>query len=320
MDSDGQTVTLVGGGRWGRVHASNLSRLLTSRDRVLWVSRHNQEILRDAVRTFPDGPRFKILSDLDAALAARPVAALVVTSADTHAAVAETCLRSGVHTFVEKPLALKASDARLLIHLARDNNLIIGVGLHLLSASYLHHFKSRLSDREIANISIRWFDPANEVRHGESKKTDTRTPIVHDLYPHIWSIVRVLTGSVRQGASSASVQSDGSVVFESLTGSVAVRADCGRNAASRERRIDLAFRDGGSASFDFAQEPGVAMLDRTALPPDPRWGKSPRPAMAEVMDFLKQVSSPSRDETWPHLAANCIDSVTGAESLNGQLR
>jgi predicted dehydrogenase len=320
MNSDGQTVTLVGGGRWGRVHASNLSRLLTSRDRVLWVSRHNQEILRDMVRTFPDGPRFEILSDLDAAIATRPVAALVVTSADTHAAVAETCLRSGAHALVEKPLAFKAGEARLLIDLAWDNNLILGVGLHLLSASYLHQFKSRLSDREIARVSIRWFDPANEMRHGETKQTDTRTPIIHDLYPHIWSIVRLLTGCDRQTAGRVSVQPDGSIVLETLAGAVDVRANCGRNAAARERKIDLVFRDGGSASLDFTQEPGVAMQDSVALPPDPEWEKSPRPVMAEVMAFLKQVALPLRDETWPHLAANCIDSVTGAEILSGQLR
>lgn len=320
MNSDGQTVALVGGGRWGRVHASNLSRILTSRDRVLWVSRHNQEILRDAVQTFPDGPRFELLSDLDAAIAARPAAALVVTSADTHAGVAEKCLRNNIHAFVEKPLAFKVSDARLLTDLARDNNLILGVGLHMLSASYLHHFKSYLSDRQIVHISIRWFDPANEVRHGETKQTDTRTPIIHDLYPHIWSIVCVLTGCDRQVTSSASVQPDGSVMLETLAGAVVVRANCGRGAAARERKIDLAFRDGGSANLDFTQEPGVAMLDRVALSPDPEWEKSPRPVMTEVMDFLKQIALPQRDDTWPHLAANCIDSVTGAEILNRQLR
>jgi predicted dehydrogenase len=319
MNHDRRIVALVGGGRWGRVHASNLAQLLTPLDRILWVSRHNQDILRDVIQKLRNGPQFELMANLEDALLARPETALVVTPPNTHVAIADACLRGGVHTFVEKPLAFKASEARSLIDAAAKSNLVLGVGLHLLSASYLHHFKRQLLARRILRISIRWFDAVNEMRYGDAKQADDATPIVHDVYPHVWSIVRVLTGCDGQKANVVSARAGGSVSFELMAGSVRVEAQCGRRAEIRERKIDIVLSDGSSASFDFAHEPGRGMLDGASLPSDPAWGKTPRPAMAEVREFLEQVFSVSRKREWPHLASNCIDSVVGAEVMNSQI-
>jgi predicted dehydrogenase len=289
-------------------------------DRVLWVSRYNQDALRKVAAEFSDnGPKFELLTGLDDALAEQPAAALVVTAPDTHVAVAGTCLRRGIHTFVEKPLAFKASDARSLIEAAAKADLVLAVGMHLLSASYLHHFKSQLVTREITRISIRWFDPVHEVRYGESKRADDSTPLAHDIYPHIWSIVRVLTGSVQQKIASASKHIDGSISFESSAGPVKIDAHFGRFAGARERKINVVFQDGETAGLDFTEEPGAATLGDAALPPDPVWGKTPRPAMVEVEDFLTQISPSERDPEWPHFAANGLDSVIGAEALDSKL-
>ncbi|SHL53103.1 Predicted dehydrogenase [Bradyrhizobium lablabi] len=320
MTRDGRTIALVGGGRWGRVHASNLVQLLTSRDRVLWVSQHNQDVLRKNIAQFSgDGPKFELLTRLDEALVERPAAALIVTAPDAHVAAADACLRQGIHTFVEKPLAFRLSDALSLVDAAARADLILALGVHLLSASYLRHFKSHLATRRIAAMSIRWFDPVHEMRYGETKRADYFTPLAHDLYPHLWSIVRVLAGTGVQIITSASKQPDGSISFESSAGAVKIDAQCGRGTGVRERCVRVVFEDGGTAGIDFTEEPGTATLGDAALPPDPLWGKTPRPAMAEVRDFLAQVSSPLRDREWLHLAANCLDSVTGAEALSARL-
>lgn len=320
MSRDGRTVALIGGGRWGRVHASNLSQLLTSRDRVVWVSRHNQDILRDTILKFSqEGPAFELSASVETALSGKPAAALVVTAPQTHVAITDACLRNGIHAFVEKPLAFTAGEARSLIVAAADRNLLLAVGLHLLSASYLHHFNSQFVERSIARISLRWFDPAHEIRHGESKRADDSTPLAHDLYPHIWSMVRVLTGCVEQTIIGASKQADGSISLELSAGVVRIEARCGRYSAARERKVGLVFQDGGTASLDFTEEPGAAMLDDISLPPYPLWGQTPRPAMAEVQAFLTRVASSISDPEWPHLAVNCLDSVTGAEVLQSKL-
>jgi predicted dehydrogenase len=320
MKRDRQTIALVGGGRWGRVHASNLALLLGSGDRVLWVSRHNQAAVRRNIGQFSTrGPKFELRSGLDDVLAEQPEAALVVTAPCTHAEVAGACLRRGIHAFVEKPLAFETGAARSLIDAAARADLVLAVGVHLLSASYLRHFAKQLGGRGIASISLRWFDPAHEERYGEIKRADDSTPLAHDLYPHIWSIVRVLAGDAAQIIASASRRADGSISFESTAGAVKIDAQCGRYAEARERNIRVVFQDGETAELDFAREPGAARLGNAALPPDPQWEASPRPVMAEVRDFLTQISSPARDPEWPHLAANCFDSVAGAEALASML-
>jgi len=316
MNGDGRTILLAGGGRWGRVHASNLSALLTSDDLVLWVTQHNHGAASDLVSGFPGGPRFRLLNRLEEALTLRPDGALIVTAADSHVAVADRCLRRGIPCLVEKPLAFRRAEAMSLAELATNNGLVLAVGLHLLRATYLRRFKSQVSGRKLSQIEIRWFDAAHEVRHGERKAAYNRTPIVHDVYPHIWSIVRVLTGCDQQVIEDGSRIQQHNLSFRSWALGVRVLAYCGRLAGARERKIKLDFCDGGTASLDFTEEPGRGSLDNAPLPSDQRWGIEPRPVMAEVRDFLEQVSSPLPDRTWPHLAENCIDSVIGAEALD----
>lgn len=320
MASDGRIIVLIGGGRWGRVHATNLSQLLTPRDRVLWVSQFNSATVADVIAKFSGGgPAFEICPTLDEALRKRPSAALVITAPDTHFAVAESCLSAGLHVFVEKPLAFKQSEARSLIDLADQKQRVLAVGLHLLSATYLKHFRAQIADAAIARIAIRWFDPAQEQRYGEIKTADHSVPLPHDIYPHIWSIVRALTDCEQQSIVDVTALSDGALSIVSNAGAVSVVSVCGRNAMTRERSISVTFQNGGVATLDFTQEPGTLTRDGVALPPDPQWGKTATPAMAEVKEFLHVISLPTRDTTWPHLAAHCVDSIVGAEILQARL-
>src|SRR5262245_19929330 len=61
-------------------------------------------------------------------LAGRLDAAIVAVPTEAHAEVAEPLVRSGVHTLVEKPLALTLAEADRLIHAARDGGAVLAVG------------------------------------------------------------------------------------------------------------------------------------------------------------------------------------------------
>ena len=52
----------------------------------------------------------------------------IVTPAHTHYAITRECLEASKHVFVEKPLALSYNDARELVHLAKDQGVILMVG------------------------------------------------------------------------------------------------------------------------------------------------------------------------------------------------
>jgi predicted dehydrogenase len=55
----------------------------------------------------------------------------VVTPTDTHYGIVERCLSAGKDVFVEKPLALRSSEASKLVELAQKNERILAVG-HIL--------------------------------------------------------------------------------------------------------------------------------------------------------------------------------------------
>src|SRR6266699_1742342 len=144
----GCCVALIGGGRWGRVHASVLTAMSHRVERVLWVSRHNKASLGAFIsQRSSNVPAFEILSSLDSALAEHPHAAIVATAPVDHASTVELLLRGGVSVLVEKPFALSLAEANLLVRLSEQRGLVLRVGLHLFKASYLQRFRAAIAER-----------------------------------------------------------------------------------------------------------------------------------------------------------------------------
>ena len=77
-------------------------------------------------------PHIDFTDNLDTLLEGDRVDAVVVaTGSDSHFEVARKCLLAGKHALVEKPLALKSSDASELVRIAADKSRVLLVG-HLL--------------------------------------------------------------------------------------------------------------------------------------------------------------------------------------------
>lgn len=307
---------LVGGGRWGRVHASNLTKLLTPMDEVCWVTRFGEDRVRDELERFEraDGPRFVVMAELHEALHRAPAAAIVVSAAPTHSAIAAACLAAGLDVFVEKPLAFTVVEAEALVELAKKNNRLLAVGHHLLSASYLSRFKEEIAARQISQLAIEWLDLDGEMRQNEAKRTDVTTPIVHDIYPHIWSIVRLLTDEMTVTPLRARLAAGGRLIFSARAGFCRVRARISRRAAKRVRKVSIAFADGGQAVVDFTIEPGRMTIDKQ-VGPELAWNGGDTPVLAEIRSFLEFSGGQEHNVDWPHNAANCVSAIAGAVAL-----
>jgi UDP-N-acetylglucosamine 3-dehydrogenase len=100
-------VLLVGLGRWGEKHL----RVLTQLGATVWVADGAAPRRQWAVGQGVDPTR--AVPDFRHALP-HVDAADIVTPADSHRALAETCLAAGRHCFVEKPLAVSVTDGRAL--------------------------------------------------------------------------------------------------------------------------------------------------------------------------------------------------------------
>jgi UDP-N-acetylglucosamine 3-dehydrogenase len=114
-------VLLVGLGRWGEKHL----RVLTQLGATVWVADISPARRQWAMGQGVDTAR--AVADFTEALA-HVEAVDIVTPADSHRAVAETCLAAGRHCFIEKPLTVSVADGRAVAALARQTGRAVQVG------------------------------------------------------------------------------------------------------------------------------------------------------------------------------------------------
>ena len=114
-------VLLIGLGRWGEKHL----RVLGEIGAAVWVAEVSAERRQWAVGHGADAHR--VVEDYRAALD-HVQAVDVVTPADSHLAIAETCLRAGKHCFIEKPLTRTVAEARRLVAVTEETGRVVQVG------------------------------------------------------------------------------------------------------------------------------------------------------------------------------------------------
>ncbi|WP_407188739.1 Gfo/Idh/MocA family oxidoreductase [Bradyrhizobium centrosematis] len=315
----GLTVALIGGGRWGRTHGSILAQLSDRVGRVLWVSRHEREAVDAFLGNLPGArDRFTLVESLETALALRPDAAVVATRASDHAETAGTLLRAAVPTLVEKPLALSVGSARGLLELAAIRDVPLFIGLHLLTAPFLHHFLALSTGRPLAAVELEWLDPEQEIRHGVAKSANLTTHKVDEIMPHLWSMLHLVDDYAKLQADKVKPLGRGAVEVEVAMRGARATVRFGRRAPERRRWMRLEFRDGGYAELDFTTEPGLIILDgvqQASFESNGKFG----PLAVELAGFLDTVRLRPDVSAFPQAASRCIGSVELAEAVRAQL-
>ena len=129
-------VAVIGAGYWGKNLVRNFA--TTKRCSLKYVCDLDKNVLAAQKRNYP---YIKTSASVEDILGDNEIAAVVIaTDAGTHFEIARKSLEAGKHTYVEKPLTLKASDSKALIGLAKKKGLKLMVG-HLLeyhpAVSYL---------------------------------------------------------------------------------------------------------------------------------------------------------------------------------------
>lgn len=118
-------VAVLGHGHWGR----NLVRVFHQLGALAAVCEASEAARAEVAQKYPG---IRVESDSTAIFAERNYDAVVIaTPAETHFALARAALEAGKHVFVEKPLALRSSEAEKLVALAESRGRALMVG-HLL--------------------------------------------------------------------------------------------------------------------------------------------------------------------------------------------
>ena len=172
-------VLLIGLGRWGEKHLRVLGELGAdvwvadlSTPRRTWAERHGVAPARIVSRYQDALPNVEAVA--------------VVTPADTHHDIVETCLTAGHPCFVEKPLGMTAREGRRLARLAEEAGRILQVGHILRFHPVTATVQSAVHDGRLG--AVRYV--AGRFAGFKRPRTDvgvTHTDAIHyfDLFAHL---------------------------------------------------------------------------------------------------------------------------------------
>lgn len=302
---------LLGGGRWSRVLLPVLRSVLPSNCPINWVTQNNQATANSWLLSHPT-PDITVMPELEQHAYQ---AAVVATSPATHASWLDLLLRRSIPTFCEKPLTLTIQQSHAAVQLAEAHRVPLGVNLELHYASYLERFAEQLDARPCDNLDIDWLDPWTELRYGELKHGDIYTEMVHDMWPHCWSLLRRLL------PQEPVVQID-CVTYDPLQGITIVgkhtrcRSTVRLTRRHAERRRCIRF-NGQEATLDFSQEPGISQIDGIRCVN--QW-QGERPLARALREFVAAVHGDLQVARWPLAAQNCLDSVRWSHAIADQIQ
>jgi len=185
MSEESLTIAIIGAGYWGKNLVRNFAAMRHCR--LKWVCDLSDSVLAMHKRDFPF---IDVTADADTVLADDEVQAIVIaTPAPTHFCLAGQALRAGKHVYVEKPLTLKATEARELAEVAKDKELKLMVG-HLLEYHPAVSYLKDILDR--GQIGQPYYMYTQRVNLGIVRQNENAW---WSLAPHDISVICYLLGS-----------------------------------------------------------------------------------------------------------------------------
>ena len=184
MTADKVRVGVVGLGYWGPNLARNFDRLPAAE--LAYCCDLEEANLVKARGLYPAAT---VTDDYARLLADDALDAIVVaTSVPTHYKLGKLALEAGKHTFIEKPIALKAADARDLLDAAEARGVKLMVGHLLEYHPAVAKMKELIDAGELGKV---YYAYANRLNLG---KVRTDENALWSLGPHDVSLLNYLTG------------------------------------------------------------------------------------------------------------------------------
>ncbi len=305
-------VAVIGGGRWGRIICRVLHQLDAKVSQIHWVSQRNHQNAQAWIeesfpaRATPPGISLQLWDSWETMLEQiQPEIAIIANMPSEHYPLAKQLLQRDIHVLVEKPLAPRSEQVEELLNLAKQRNLVLGVGLEYTMASYLYYFKQLMLEHmsEAHRVIFHWHDQAQEQKWDTLKLPDMTTNVANDIIPHILSMLSVWFDMQEVEIGDLQIAQGGdSVEMKIQYGSVPVQLSITRRAEQSCRKVEVFDSSGQRLCLDFTKEPGTIMWNSQELAPDPHWSTALRPLSAELALFCEEVRE--REGKLPFLAQN----------------
>jgi predicted dehydrogenase len=173
-------VAVIGLGYWGPNLLRNL--VETEAAEVVRICDARPEKLAPFVRRFPAIPSSTRYDDV---IEDEQVEAVVIaTPVATHFELASIALRAGKHVFVEKPLSARSDEARHLIDLADEGDLVLMPGHTFLYSPPVVFVRGLIESEQLGEL---YFISTSRVNLGLHQPD---VSVAWDLGPHDFSILR----------------------------------------------------------------------------------------------------------------------------------
>ena len=303
-------VAVVGAGYWGPNLIHSFAGLPGCR--LVTVCDLNPTRLRPIVEQYD----VHTTTCLEEILADPAIAAVAIaTPAESHRAVAESCLRAGKHVLVEKPLAATSGDAECIVRTAETANRILMVGHIFLYDSAVMRLINLVQQGSIGQIRY-----AHGIRTSMSGTARLDTSVIWDALIHDAYILPALFGrpprrvlAAGAGYLNPSLEDVAFVIFDFGDGALA-QIYVSWYALEKARRITVV---GSSAilAYDDLGNPKLTLYARRYAQSEerdpqgrPRWhwhdeGRQPvevtesEPLHAECQQFIECVAEGKRPRT-----------------------
>ena len=140
----------------------------------------------------------KVTKDFNTLINSDEIKAIcVITPSHTHFNLVKLALEHGKHVYVEKPISIKAEDAKVLKELANQKGLVLMVGHLLLYHPAVNRLKMLIEDGVLGNIKYVQSDRLN-INYFKNDRS-----VMWDLAPHDVSMVSYVIGSEPEKVISA---------------------------------------------------------------------------------------------------------------------
>jgi predicted dehydrogenase len=198
-------ILIAGLGSIGQRHARNLRALLGDRLQLIAYRTRalpgviTEQMTIDPATSVEARYAIRSFSNLEEALAHRPVAAIVCNPTSLHVAVATAAVNAGAHVLIEKPLSDSIAGVDELIASAARRDLVAAVGYQMRFHPALQRLRQLLADDRIGrvvSVQAAWGEylpdahPYEDYRQSYAARADLGGGVIlcfiHELDYLIW--------------------------------------------------------------------------------------------------------------------------------------
>lgn len=183
-------VAVIGVGYWGPNLLRNFNSLPDCQ--ITAVCDRDTKRLADVAKAMPT---VRTTTDADDVLDGDADAVVIATPAGSHYALARRALESGMHAFVEKPLATSSRECEELIEIADHRGLVLFVGHVFLYSSPVAKLKELVTNGDLGDL---YYISSKRLNLGPVRQD---VSALWDLAPHDVSIILDLMGTMPQAVS-----------------------------------------------------------------------------------------------------------------------